>query len=426
MGNVHEDRHSGTETDGRPSTRCALPHGRHAGSPRVWATASCRSRGLTLTSRRPKSNALAEGHRDGSTATDRPAGFLTLLPLSNYLKSLRIRTENLVTTARMGRAQTAAATPTSSVTRELEMVEQRLGEAIRSREARLTEISQYLIGSGGKRIRPTVTLLAFRASGGQDEALSDIVDVAVALELIHSASLLHDDIIDGSAFRRGRDSALRKFGLAETLVAGDFLFGRAYDLCARFEEKLIQWAVQACISLTEGEIMQGRLRRNPAVTLADYLQVVERKTASLFEAGARTAAYLAGASADVVDTLARAGHHVGMTFQMIDDVLDVVGEEQILGKPVGIDLREGSPSLPIVLTIRQDEEVRRVFQTSQLKDEELEATLRRLRASPALLEARQLADRHAEHAQQALTKLPRSSYRESLVWLVEQLVERVR
>jgi octaprenyl-diphosphate synthase len=330
-----------------------------------------------------------------------------------------------VTTARTGRVRMAVSTPAFSVTRELELVEDRLGELIRSREPRLTEISQYLIGSGGKRIRPAVTLLAYRASGGTDDNLRDIVDVSVALELIHSASLLHDDIIDGSAFRRGRDSALRKFGLAETLVAGDFLFGRAYDLCARFEEKMIRWAVQACISLTEGEIMQGRFRRNPAVTLEDYLEVVERKTASLFAAGARTAAYLARADGKVLEAMDRVGHHVGMTFQMIDDVLDVSGVQSQTGKPVGIDLRDGSPSLPIVLTIQQDDEVRRMFGRPELNEDEVQFVLTRLRESPALAEARRLAEDHAEQARQALSTLSESPHRESLLWLVEQLVQRV-
>jgi len=311
------------------------------------------------------------------------------------------------------------------VARELELVEERLGEFIRSREPRLTEISEYLIGSGGKRIRPAVTLLAFRASGGRDEGLPDVVDVCAALELIHSASLLHDDIIDASAVRRGRDSALHRFGLAETLVAGDFLFGRAYDLCARFDEKLIQWAVQACISLTEGEIMQGRFRRNAAVTLADYLEVVDRKTASLFEAGARTAAHLARAGEEIVEAMARAGRHVGVTFQMIDDVLDVIGVEARIGKPVGIDLRDGSPSLPIVLAIAEDEDVRRMFEKPELSAREIDVLLERLRRSPTLGEATRLAGEHADLARNALAVLPDSPHRDNLLWLVDQLVDRV-
>jgi octaprenyl-diphosphate synthase len=266
-----------------------------------------------------------------------------------------------------------------------------------------------------------VTLLVFRACGGTK--VRDVVDVAVALELIHSASLLHDDIIDGSSARRGRDSALLTYGIADTLVTGDFLFSRAFQICGRFDEKLIDWAAEACIRLTEGEIMQGRFRRNPAVTLADYLEIIHRKTASLFETGARTAAHLAGASAATVDALARCGLHVGMTFQMIDDLLDVTGSQSTLGKPVGIDLREGNPSLPVVLGLG-DAEVARLFGKPELSDTELRALLGRVRAAPAMERGRQLAIEHAGRAQAELDVLPDSPYRDSLRALVEQLAER--
>lgn len=331
-----------------------------------------------------------------------------------------------MTTARTGRARTTVLAPPSlSVGPELEAVEQRLAELIDSREPRLTDISNYLIGSGGKRIRPAVALLAYRACGGTDADLADIIDVAVALELIHSASLLHDDIIDGSTFRRGRESALRKYGLAETLVAGDFLFGLAYRLCARFEEKLINWAVQACISLTEGEIMQGRFRHNAEVTLSDYIEIVSRKTASLFEAGARTAAHLARGDASTVEAMARAGHHVGLTFQIIDDVLDVSGAEVVIGKPIGIDLRDGNPSLPIVLMLESDAEVRELFGRPQLSEQEIARLLARVRSSPALRRAYTLAGEHAEQARKSLYVLDDSPHRDCLLWLIDQLLDRV-
>lgn len=328
-----------------------------------------------------------------------------------------------MSTARTGRVRAHPPAPTLLVARELELVEQRLADVLASREPRLTEISQYLIDSGGKRVRPAVMLLAFRACGGQD--LADVVDAAVAIELIHSASLLHDDIIDGSSSRRGRDSALRRYGLAETLVTGDFLFGRAYQLCARFGETLIKWAVEASISLTEGEIMQGRFRRNPAVTRADYMEIVTRKTASLFEQGARTAATLAKAPTATVDAMARCGLHVGLTFQMIDDLLDVAGDQSALGKPVGIDLREGSPSLPIVLALGRDEELRRRFALPKLSEEDIHFLLDRLRHSPVMKEGHQLATEHAEHARRALLLIPDSEYRANLFWLIDQLVDRV-
>src|SRR4029077_8394883 len=147
--------------------------------------------------------------------------------------------------------------------------------------------------------------------------------------------------------------------LADTLVAGDFLFSRAFALCARFEAEGIRWAAEACISLTEGEVMQGRFRHNPAVTLADYLEIIERKTASLFAAGARTAAHLAGAPPLVVEAMASCGRHVGLAFQVSDDLLDVEGQSAVTGKPSGIDLRDGNPSLPIVLALAEDRELAR-------------------------------------------------------------------
>src|SRR5262245_19676872 len=282
-----------------------------------------------------------------------------------------------VSTARTTPAMAAPVTPATLVGDELQLVEHRLAELLRSREERLTDIASYLIGAGGKRVRPAVTLLVFRACGGS--SLLDIVDVAVALELIHSASLLHDDIIDGSLIRRGRDSARRKYGVAQTLVTGDFLFSRAFQICGRFDERLIHWAAEACIALTEGEIMTGRFRHNPAVAYGDYVEIIARKTASLFEVGARTAAYLAEADDAAVEAMARCGRHVGMTFQMIDDLLDVTGSEATLGKPVGVDVRDGNPALPVVLAIDEDDEVRRLFGKTELSEPEVSALLGRLR-----------------------------------------------
>jgi octaprenyl-diphosphate synthase len=327
-----------------------------------------------------------------------------------------------VSIARTTPAVSAPPAPTSLVGDELQLVERRLSELLRSREERLTDIATYLIGAGGKRVRPAVTLLVFRASGGTN--LRDAVDVAVALELIHSASLLHDDIIDGSQVRRGRDSARRKYGVAETLVTGDFLFSRAFQICGRFDERLIDWAAEACIALTEGEIMQGRFRRNPAVTLEAYLEIIGRKTASLFEVGARTAASLAAADDAGVAAMARCGRQVGMTFQMIDDLLDVTGAEATIGKPVGLDVREGNPSLPIVLALAEDAEVRRVFGKSQPTESEASALLARLRR-PAIIQAGyRLALTHAGAAREALGALRESPYRQQLLSLIDQLVER--
>jgi octaprenyl-diphosphate synthase len=304
----------------------------------------------------------------------------------------------------------------------LELVETRLREQIRSREPLLSEIASYLIASGGKRVRPAVTILIFRACGGDE--LSDIIDVATALELIHSASLLHDDIIDGSDVRRGRESALRKFGLANTLVAGDFVFSRAFQLCARFDAELIHWAVEACVALTEGEMMQGRFRHNPAVTLADYLEIISRKTASIFQQGARTAAHLAGAGAQVVDDMAACGFNVGMAFQMVDDLLDVQGNPGRVGKPVGLDLRDGNPSLPVVLALARDAELVQLFRESAPATFAIDAALRRLRESGVLAEVHTLAAQYGARAYKTLNALPASPAKDQLLALIDQLTER--
>jgi octaprenyl-diphosphate synthase len=251
-----------------------------------------------------------------------------------------------------------------------------------------------------------------------------MVDVAVALELIHSATLLHDDIIDGSEYRRGRVSAYRQFGSADTLVAGDFLFSKAFELCGRFEETIVRWAAEACIALTEGEIMQGRFRRNPAVTIADYWEIIDRKTACLFQQGARVAAHLAGASRHRVETLARSGQAIGMAFQVIDDLLDVEGEVATTGKPVGIDLRDGNPSLPILIGMEEDARIAEIWRSEAPTDDDVGEALERIRASSAPDRVREEARRFTESAARELATLPDTPYRDTLEGLVAELGER--
>ncbi len=335
----------------------------------------------------------------------------------------RTHTDRRANTARTP-PDNPAATAALLVADELESVETRLGEVLSSREPRMTEIADHLISAGGKRVRPMVTLLGFRACGGS--VAIDAVDVAVALELIHSASLLHDDIIDENDTRRGRASARSKYGIAHTLVAGDFLFSRAFQICGRFDAEQINWAAEACIALTEGEIMQSRFRNNPEVTLDDYLEIVYRKTASLFEQGARISAALARPQdPSWVDAIANCARHVGLTFQIVDDVLDMTADESDLGKPVGLDIREGNPSLPIVLAIAEDRELADLFAAESLSDGEVGAVLARIRRSGVIEDCQRLAIEHARAAQQALAPLPDTAYRDSLCALIEQLITRV-
>src|SRR5208337_1722493 len=190
-----------------------------------------------------------------------------------------------------------ALNPARLVEADLTAAEAKLSRLLDSKESMIAEICHYLVDAGGKRLRPTFIMLVYRACGGNAAKAELAIDAAIALELIHSATLLHDDIIDGGLLRRGKPSAFARYGFAPSLVAGDFLFCRAFELCGRFDERLVRTAAQACIQLTEGEVMEGRMRHNAAATLDDYLAVITRKTASLFAAGGKVAADLAGADA---------------------------------------------------------------------------------------------------------------------------------
>src|SRR5262245_50161417 len=269
-----------------------------------------------------------------------------------------------------------------------------------------------------------VLLVAHATAAGPIARRDDVIEAAVALELIHSATLLHDDIIDGGETRRGKPSALAVFGLGDTLVAGDFLFCRAFALCARFEAEVIRWAAEACVALTEGEMLQARFRRNPAVTTADYREIVERKTAVLFATGARTAAHLAGARPDVVETLERAGRHLGMAFQMQDDLLDVDGSLASTGKPPGLDLRDGNPSLPTVLGVQVDPRLRELFAVPAPSAAQIDEALARLRAAGVLDTVREHVHVELDAGLAALAQLPPSDAGRALIDLTLALATR--
>lgn len=314
-----------------------------------------------------------------------------------------------------------ASSPLRLIDQDLVRVEARVAEMIAAREPRLTEVADYLINAGGKRVRPAVALLLFRACGGQDA--SDMVDLSVSLELIHTATLLHDDIIDSNDVRRGKDAAPIRFGIADTLVTGDFLFSRAFQVAGRFEAKVVDWAADACVELTEGEIMQGRFRRNEAVTEQDYLEIIARKTASLFAVGTRIAGHLVGFTAPRVEEMYRCGRDVGMAFQMIDDVLDIEGDPNKIGKRIGTDLIDGNPSLPIVWGLHLPA-VRRAFLEEGCEQTIIDQAIEEIVAAGILERVRELAVVHAKAAADVVDTLPASPFRDAVRDLVETLVAR--
>jgi octaprenyl-diphosphate synthase len=313
--------------------------------------------------------------------------------------------------------------PFAYIGEELQLLENALARAIRSREQSLTDIAAHIILGGGKRVRPAVTILAFLAFGGKTP--NDIVDIATAMELIHTATLLHDDIIDGAEIRRGKESAYKKFGLKCTLVAGDFLFIKAFEFAGKFDETVVQWTADACSLLTEGEMLQGQFNRNRTVTLDDYIEIVKRKTASLFHTGAKIGAYLAGAHSNLIEESERYGLNMGIAFQIVDDILDIVGHAELLGKPTGMDLRDGNPSLPILLALQNGESaVYEAFECANPSEKQIADALRALKTGSALEKAKTIARRYAEDALKSTKKFPPSLYRNGLKTLVQLIIDR--
>jgi octaprenyl-diphosphate synthase len=322
-------------------------------------------------------------------------------------------------------AREDARDPALPVKQDLEAAEAKLSRLLDSNEAIIGEICHYLVDAGGKRLRPLFILLVYRACGGRNDKVADAIDAAVALELIHSATLLHDDIIDGGLLRRGKPSAFARYGFAPSLVAGDFLFCRAFELCGRFDERLVHTAARACIQLTEGEVMEERMRNSGAATIDDYLAVISRKTASLFAAGGKVAADLAGADAKTIATMETLGLAVGRAFQMVDDLLDVIGPEEKIGKPVGSDLKAGTISLPVVLGVQHNPEFARHFRPgTRLDGAGFDHALRLMRDPSLIARGRAMAADQVADAHALLARLKPSVYRESLSTLINEQIDR--
>jgi octaprenyl-diphosphate synthase len=313
------------------------------------------------------------------------------------------------------------------VSKELRLVEAKIRESIQSDEPLLTTIARYVIDAGGKRVRPTVTLLAFRAAGGKD--VRQTVDIAAALELIHSATLLHDDINDGGDMRRGRMAAYKRFGLQNALVTGDFLFVKSFAIGGRFDSDIVELTAQACTYLAEGEIRQKKHVGDVAMTAEEYIDVIRRKTAMPISAGARLGAILAGATMEQVDALGAYGENLGIAFQIVDDILDVLGDEDRLGKKAGTDVREGTVTLLVIHAMNNGSsanrtDLTRVFRKERKAEEEVRRALAIFQECGAVEKAREDARRYAEAAKQALAPIPRSPYKRELHRLVDYVLTR--
>ncbi len=312
------------------------------------------------------------------------------------------------------------------IRKELDMVEQKLHEMVKSQEQVLTDASLHVIDAGGKRLRPTVTILSYKALGGTES--QKIVDIATGFELIHSATLVHDDINDGGLTRRGKETVFKKYGLHDAVVAGDFLFVKAFELGGTFDKNVVETVANACAKLAEGEVLQNRFRHRKDLTIDDYIRIMERKTAYPIRAGAMVGAYLANASADTVESMGSYGLDLGIAFQIIDDVLDFTGDQKKTGKQIGVDLREGHLTLPSLLAMKDSPSTGKAIMNLISDDEPKQASIDEcvelVLKSGAIQKAKGMAEYYGMEALGHLGCLQKNEYSQSLRDLVKKVLER--
>jgi octaprenyl-diphosphate synthase len=308
---------------------------------------------------------------------------------------------------------------------EMREVDRVIQQRLRSDVALVNQISHYIISAGGKRIRPRLVLLFARALGFEGPQRFTL---AAIVEFIHTATLLHDDVVDESSLRRGRQTANAMFGNAASVLVGDFLYSRAFQMMVSIDRmRVLDVLADATNVIAEGEVLQLMNMHDPDITVEDYLRVIRYKTAKLFEASARLGAVIAGVPAQVEECCADYGRSLGTAFQLIDDLLDYEGDTHALGKNVGDDLREGKPTLPLLVAMeRGSAEERALIRHAIEHGEEagLPEILKVVRRTGALEATREAARAEAQKARECVALLPPSTHREALLHLCVQSVDR--
>jgi octaprenyl-diphosphate synthase len=287
------------------------------------------------------------------------------------------------------------------------------------------QVAQYIIGAGGKRLRPALLLLVSGALGSQHPQRHSL---AAVVEFIHTATLLHDDVVDESTLRRGRDTANEVFGNAASVLVGDFLYSRAFQMMVDIGQmRIMQVLADATNVIAEGEVLQLMNIRDASLDEQAYLRVIRSKTAKLFEASARLAALLAGSDSDTETHCATYGQALGTAFQVVDDVLDYEGDPQELGKNLGDDLREGKMTLPLICTLQRCSPTEGALLREAIEkghSEHMADILDIIRHCGGLEKARGLAAAEAARAEAAARHLPVNQHSLALVQLATGLLER--
>lgn len=304
-------------------------------------------------------------------------------------------------------------------------VDREITQRLSSDVALVNSVAHYIIGSGGKRLRPLITLLSARACGYHGDRH---ITTAAIIEFIHTATLLHDDVVDESDLRRGRKTANAMFGNAASVLVGDFLYSRAFQMMVKVGSMRVQEVLaEATNVIAEGEVLQLMNIHNADIDEADYMQVIQYKTAKLFEAAARLGAILGNASPQQESAMAEYGMLLGTAFQIVDDVLDYTGDAATIGKNLGDDLAEGKPTLPLIYTMQRGTAEQSALARQVIEQGGLEAfdeIVAAVRACGALEAAMDTANRIKQQAIDCLDLLPPSQFKNTLLELALFAVDR--
>ncbi|MGZ8225230.1 MAG: octaprenyl diphosphate synthase [Methylococcaceae bacterium] len=310
-------------------------------------------------------------------------------------------------------------------TSETKAVDQLIINELSSDVILINQMGHYIVGNGGKRLRPMLLLLAAKALG---EANDRHLIMAAVIEFIHTATLLHDDVVDESDLRRGKESANAVWGNAASVLVGDYLYSSAFEMMVRTGNmRVMEILSKTTTAIAEGEVLQLLNCNNPETTEAKYLEVIARKTAILFSAATRLSAVIAGASLEIEENLAQYGQHLGIAFQLIDDALDYKATKEELGKNLGDDLAEGKPTLPLIYAIQNATESEAAIIIEAINNgnrdafNEVYAVVQKTRA---IAYTEQRAEEEAQKAINALSCLPDSEYKEALILLAKFSVQR--
>ncbi len=322
---------------------------------------------------------------------------------------------------------TSAAAPSAAqlIAPDMREVDAVIRRRLASEVALVNQISEYIIGAGGKRMRPMLVIMFARAFGFRGPEQHEL---AATVEFIHTATLLHDDVVDESSLRRGRATANALFGNAASVLVGDFLYSRAFQMMVSVNRmRVLEVLADATNVIAEGEVLQLMNMHDPDIAVSEYLRVIRFKTAKLFEASARLGAVLAEAARPVEEACAAYGRSLGTAFQLVDDLLDYEGNTAELGKNVGDDLREGKPTLPLLIAMERGRSEERALIRHAIEHGEvarLADIVDIVRRTGAIAATREAARREAELAAAQLADVPPSEYREALLEFCARSVER--